>query len=521
MNQEITTQSQEVSFRYFLFKNKRNRTILWLAGISIVTQFVVFKYLYPYPSFIHGDSFSYLNAAYQNSSINTYPVGYSNFLRLISVFTKDHMALVTIQYLLIQSSVFILLFTLFYFVNVTKGLQLVLVSFMTFNPLFWNLANLVSSDGFFFSLSMIWLTLLFWIALRPSKANIILQAIVLFLAFTVRYNALIYPFITSIVLLRSKISIGLKIFGLTSTFLLCGSFIIFTSHKYSKLTGHAQFSPFSGWQWANNAMYGYRYVNHYERKPVPPKFQKLDKMICDYFDTHRDTKKYPEEAAMASTYYMWSKGMPLMKYRDSIFRNDSTSTELKKWASVAPLFKDYGQYIAMRYPWHFIKYFIWPNANKYYAPPVEFLETYNSGKDSVPKIVQMWFGLKNGKVSTKLNAKSYKYLNFYPIFSGILNVVMLCTLLCYLMLAGWKFSPNFKITVLIGSSLWLLNAAFTISASSAALRFQSFPLMITSIFVTILLDWMIKLLTETKPGNQVHIKSEVNLEHQYSKEIII
>ncbi|MBO9565799.1 MAG: hypothetical protein J7621_23685, partial [Niastella sp.] len=57
--------------------------------MALVIQFSIFKYLYPFASFIHGDSFSYLQAANENLSINTYMVGYSNFLRLFSVFTKS------------------------------------------------------------------------------------------------------------------------------------------------------------------------------------------------------------------------------------------------------------------------------------------------------------------------------------------------------------------------------------------------------------------------------------------------
>ncbi|MBO9203281.1 MULTISPECIES: hypothetical protein [Niastella] len=281
-----------------------------------------------------------------------------------------------------------------------------------------------------------------------------------------------------------------KLTAVTTGILLCGWFIGFTTYKFKDLTGYWQYSPFSGWQWANNAMYAYRYVNISERKPVPPRYAALDKMICQYFDSTRDTKKFPVESAMASTFYMWSAGMPLMKYRDSLFKNDTSASELKKWASMGPLYNDYGVYIIKQYPLHFARYFLWPNANKYYAPPIEFLETYNSGQNTVTKQAKNWFAYKSTKVKTRFKDKYVTVLNFYPILSGIINLVMLILLLYYFTLKGWKHNPKFNKIILLSATLWLLNAGFTIGASSPALRFQSFPILTTTISTLLLIDWL-------------------------------
>src|SRR5258708_20583126 len=101
----------------YLLSIRLNRTFLWIAGIAIIVQFVIFKILYPYAGFINGDSYVYLESAYMNYDINTYPVGYSKFLRLFSVFSRSDTALVAFQYLIIQSSALYFIFTLFYFYN--------------------------------------------------------------------------------------------------------------------------------------------------------------------------------------------------------------------------------------------------------------------------------------------------------------------------------------------------------------------------------------------------------------------
>jgi len=483
-------EAPELSFKDYLFKDRQNKIILLASAIAVAIQFIAFKYVYPNASFIHGDSFSYINAAAQNLDINTYMVGYSKFLRLFSVFTKSDTTLVAFQYLLIQGSILFLLFTVFYFYKTGKLIKMTLLCFMIFNPLFLHLANLVSSDCLFTSLSLVWFTLLLWIIHQPSSRIIFYHAIVVFIAFTVRYNALIYPFISAFAFGLSRLPLRSKLIGIASGSLLCVLFIFQTTYKYKELTGIWQYSPFSGWQFANNAMYAYRYIDSADRKPVPAKFKPLDKMIQKYFDSTRDTKKHPIEEIQASTFYMWSRGLPLMKYRDSLFKKDTAASELKKWASMGPLYKDYGIHIIKQYPLYFIRYFIWPNANKYYAPPVEFLEDYNSGKRDVTETAKTWFGYKSRIIGTRSKSNKVWVLDFYPILSGIINVMMLFTIVCYIILKGWRNNDLFRKGVLMAAVIWLLNAGFTIFASSAALRFQSFPILLITIFCCLMIDWL-------------------------------
>jgi hypothetical protein len=369
-----------------------------------------------------------------------------------------------------------------------------LLLFMVFNPLFLHLANLISSDGIFLGLSLFWFSLLLWIIHQPSWKIILLHALVLFMAFTVRYNALIYPFISAGAYLLSRLPWRTKLAGIGIGMMLCGIFVFYTSYKYKSLTGYWQYSPFSGWQLANNAMYAYRYVDAKDRMPVPDKFRILDHMIRQYFDSTRDIKKHPQESLEASTVYMWTPSLPLFKYRESIFKMDTSASESKKWATMGPLYKSYGLTIITKYPLHFARHFIWPNAIKYYAPPVEFLERYNSGRNNVTELTKNWFNYKSLNVFSRTQNEVW-VLSFYPILSGIINVIMLCTLICFIVLKGWEIESNFRMAVMAGGAVWLLNAGFTIFASSAALRFQAFPLLLSTIFAVLLLNWLWKLST--------------------------
>lgn len=493
MSQETIIPNTEVSFKDFLLKNKRNRTLLLISAAAILIQFTLFKYFYPFASYIHGDSFVYIQSAMQNLSINTYLIGYSMFLRLFSIFSTSDTALVGCQYLLLQGSSLFLLFTLFHFHTPGRVVQTILICFMVFNPLFLYMANMVSSDALFAALSLTWMASLLWIIHRPSLKLILWHVVLIFAVFTVRYNALIYVFISAVAFALSQQSVFRKIAGIAGGAFAVAAFVIHTGHEYKRLTGTWQYSPFAGWQMTNNAMYAYRYVPKFNRKPVPKRFESLDSMIRTYFDNTRDTTKFPVEKVLAGTYYMWSPALPLFKYRDSIvFKNDSISSELKKWATMGPLYKAYGLLLMRQYPGYFARYFLWPNAIKYYTPPIEFLASYNSGKNNIYPSAQAWFRYSNLLVKTRFQNLDINTLNFYPILSGVINVVMLSSLLGFLFLGGLKQKEKLRKTVILGITVWLLNAAFTIFASSVALRFQAFPILVSTVYVGLLVDWIAK-----------------------------
>lgn len=507
---ETLSASTQMSFKEFLFKDKRNRITLMIALGLMIIQFSIFKYLYPFASYIHGDSFVYLRTAQDNLDINTYMVGYSRFLRLFSVFSSSDTVLVAFQYLLILGSALFFLFTLFHFYKPGKVMQAMLLCFVIINPLPLHLANLISSDGLFLALSFAWFSLLLWLIHRPTIQIIIWHTLILFVAFTVRYNALIYPFIALVAFRLSKISLLQKVAGIGTYILLCGLFIMYTGNKYKLLTGTWQYSPFSGWQLANNAMYAYRYVDSADRKPVPQQFQALDNMIRIYYDTTRNVKKYWVEDMQASTFYMWDLKLPLMKYRDLQFKGDSTVSNLKKWASMGPLYADYGTHIIKQYPSQFVRHFLWPNTKKYYAPPVEFLGYYNSQKDSVFKIAKTWFGYKSTKVTTRLNGSIVYILDYYPVLTGTMNVVFLTSIICFILLNGFKNNTAFRQCMILAITVWLLNAGFTIFSSSAALRFQAFPVFVVTIFSMLLIDWMVKLMKVKEEENNPLYKYRSN-----------
>jgi len=480
------------NFTDFMLNNRLNRRFLWIAGIGILVQFIVFKILYPYAGFISGDSYAYIQSAFLNMDINFYPVGYSKFLRFFSIFTKSDTALIAFQYLAVEISGLWLVFTLSSIYNPGKIARWFMFCFVVFNPVFLYVSNYVSSDALFLALSLTWFTLLLQIIKDPSNRLLFWQAIVLFVAFVVRYNALYYPIIAAIALMSSRLSTPKKLAGIGLSFLLIGAFVLYTSSQYYQLTGIRQFTPFSGWQIANNALYAYRYVEDNEVKSAPPRLRKLDQAVRHYFDTTRDLRKHPEEMIIASTVYMWDPRSPLQKFMIGHTQVDSADGKFKRWASMAPLYADYGSFLIKQYPLVYFEYYLIPNALKYYTPPGEFLDMYNMGRDTVAKSASAWFNYSSNKVKNRLGDNKVETLKFFPILAGIMNVLFLCGVVFIWILKEFKRDSLSATALRMAISLWVINFGFSVVASPITLRYQLFGIVVFSSFAFLLLDIIYK-----------------------------
>jgi protoporphyrinogen oxidase len=488
---QTTTALTKGSFKDFVFKEKENKKLLYFAGIAMVIMFAIFKYLYPFPSFIFADSYVYIQTAFWNSPINIYPVGYSNFLRLISVFTTSDTAAVAVQYLVLQASLLFFMFTIFYFFNPGIFVKRLLFAFALFNPVYLYLANLISSDCLFISLSLIWFTLLIWIIARPNNWLMVLQVAIFFMVFTVRYNAMYYPVITTFALLFSRQRWMTKVAGVAACILVISIYIWNTKRHYYELTGTHQFTAFTGWQMANNALHAYRPVESKDRKPVPAKFKELDQITRTYFDTTRNILKYPHELILAGTFYMWSPPSPLQQYVIQKYKMDSTEIPVNLWAEVGPLYYDYGLWLIRQYPENFMYNYILPNMAKFYSPPVEFLEKYNTEKPTVTGRAMQWFRYKSEKIKKRVPGYTTVVLNFLPPLNGCLNALFLISLIFFGMLKGFMLSRNIAWFLKLTLFFWLVNFGFSVFASPISLRFQIFPMMIILASTSLMVEYIV------------------------------
>jgi protoporphyrinogen oxidase len=462
----------------YLWKIRSNRA-WWVFGfMAFLVEFIIFKFHYPFANYMP-DSYSYLEAAATNADVNMWPVAYSKFLRLISVFTHSDKIVVGLQYFFLQVSSLLFFFSLMYLQPTGKGVKRVLLLFVLLNPMPLYIANYISADALFIGLSLLWLTSLLWIVYRPRPWMMVIHAVLLLACFTVRYNAIYYPVISlaAFVLSRQVWKYKIAGIGMGAGVVLLSFF--YTSQKMQTVTGKRQFSAFGGWQLANNALYMYENIPAKERGPVPAKFVKLETMVREHMDTLRKVK-FSHDDSVNAYFYLWSERGPLKKYLANEYKKDSTTPYFKRWASEGPLYAEYALYLIRKYPLAFAENFMLPNAVKFAVPPTEFLGMYNMGGDSVGRLAKDWFNYKSLKVKDH-NKKDARIMatEWYPVFVALVNILFIMGLIGVVFLGAVK-RKDYGLPQLLGVALvfWLLNCGFSIFASPIVLRYQTFPMLV-------------------------------------------
>jgi hypothetical protein len=280
-----------LSFKAWLWQDRENKLLFGFTLLVMMLSFAWLKYVYPYPNFITPDSYNFLESAADNDLINMWPIGYSKFLRLTSVFTRSHQALVLFQYMLLIAAVLYFLFTLRYFVAPGKWLFRIVLAISITNPLLPHIANFVTGDALFASLSLVWFTQLWWILRQPTKIVLTVHAFVSLGAFTIRLSAVYYPFISMLIIFISHISASKLKFGIGAIVILFLVLIGRTQYEYNIRTNTIQYAAFAKWQLATNAIISYAYVDSIPTKQAPLPFKELHGIVNQYLDSLRRLPK--------------------------------------------------------------------------------------------------------------------------------------------------------------------------------------------------------------------------------------
>jgi protoporphyrinogen oxidase len=466
------------TFFQHIWKDKRNRAYCILALAVYLLQFIIFKFQYPFANYMP-DSYSYLEAAASNADVNMWPVAYSKFLRLVSVFIHSDKALVGIQYLFMQGAGLVFLFTLLHLLRPGRLVKNTLYIFFLINPIALYVANYISADALFIGFSLLWVSSLTWVVFQPRPWMVLVHGILILACFTLRYNAIYYPFISIVAFSLSPQPWKVRLVGIgLGIVMICGS-IWYTSTKMKETSGKFQFSAFGGWQLANNALYMYEHIPAAQRQTPPARFAKLELMVRQHIDTLKKVK-FSHEDSVNTFFYLWSGRGPLVQYLEREYKKDSTTPYFKRWASEGPLYMDYAKYLISSYPVSFFANFMLPNAVKFAVPPPEFLGTYNMGEDSVGAAAKQWFQYKSLKVRD--HNKNNAILSFtggYSIFAVLVSLLFLIHIVGLLIFNIMKTqSAPAKKWLLLILSFWLLNAGFSIFASPIVLRYQVFPILV-------------------------------------------
>jgi protoporphyrinogen oxidase len=482
------------TFGQYVFK--KHKRWVWTAFALVIGQFFLFKHYYPFANFMY-DSYYYVDGAAKNLDINTWPIGYSRFLRIISAFTHSDTILVFIQYLILESAFIYLFFSMKYLVGLSRQVATILFIFFLINPAFLCASNYVLSDALFLALSVIWFTELLWILCKPSTKRVMFQVLLLVTLFTIRYNALYYPLISFTVILLGKMKWPLKLASVGLTVVLLAGFIRFNQEKYRELTGQPQLTSFGGWQLVGNAMIMYRNFTDFSGDKPPAELADLHARVVHHLDSLNHVKNRADTSLQL--YWLWYESSPFRKLLVETDKQDPKGSDFKHYASLGNLYGSYAAFLIKRHPLAFARYYLLKNLEWFTVPPKEFLGVYNLGRDSVGKEVSEWFHYKSQKV--KGFTKELAVIKIYPILMTLLNVGFILGMVGYLVLKGYeKASPRLQVFLRLAALAWLGNLFFSILASPIMLRYQLFNMVVLSVAVALLAELLINIDRSNAPA---------------------
>ncbi|HVU56035.1 MAG TPA: hypothetical protein VHD83_13315 [Puia sp.] len=465
----------------FMWSDHINRMYLLGAVLITTALWTVFKYFYPYPNVIF-DSYNYVRAAALHWNYNAWPIGYSKFLQVFAGLTHSALMLTTFQYFFLEFSCLLFFFTWRAVFQPDRIVSNIFFALLFVNPLFIFCCNFIISDGLFIGISLLWITQLFLIIRRPRPYMVITQALLLFAAFTIRYNALYYPLVVTLAFLFSRERAWFKIGGIALPLLLVGCFIQCTRHEVKKGTDQAQFSAFGSWKLANDVLYMYAHVPPEKIEDMAPRFHQLENEVQQYF--HQFSKPVglaADDDFTSGSRYMYFLNSPLVTYMHRKYPGEfPIFLNTRSYWQVAPLYQDYALYLVRKNPVAFGRWFLWPNLGRYIMPPEEI---FNSEESFVLKYSGPYFHelfhldtlytpphLVN--LGVQLMEKS----------AGIVRMGHLCFLpglVVFLLCSGFRqMSRPSRLCLVLATGLWACDFCFSLVSAAIVLRYQLFVMVL-------------------------------------------
>lgn len=492
----VGPQQQGPRFFDFIFRNQENRRWCWAAlGLSII-GWCLFKWVYPNPNMVL-DSYCLVRGAISGANVEVWPIGYSKFLILLGYLSHSAMLLVWVQYMGMVLACMYFFFTLLYIFNPGKWVKAGMFVFLFANPLFYYINNFVLTDGLYTTLSVAWFTLLIWVVFRPKDYMIWVHALLLLVLFSIRYNAMFYPFIAAAAFLFSSFRLWKKLVAMVLAGGMVLGFIVFTRNEMKQATGVSGFTVFSDWKILNNALFGYGHFYKTDPRPVPVEFAPLDSLIRLSFDVNGPDDMYNYGAITSGSMYMFHPYSPLTLYMSEQEQRSTSFIILDQSMPMSPLYGAYGKYLVRWHPFAFVRYFLLPNVQRHLLPPMESYASpspFILHKDKVlGKPTADWFHL------TTLECRSFgvslRDMLLVPAMAltGIIQVAFLIVVVGVLYTRLYKTQPPLSNKVLLLVLLFTCaEFAFSVTSAGIVLRYLLLILAIELCFTLVVGEQLLK-----------------------------
>jgi len=449
---------------------------------------ILFKRCYPFPDFFT-DSYTYIQAAADHNAISYRPIGYSLFLRLLHAVGHSDTLLVTVQFLLLQSSCWLLFATVCRSCDLGVRVQVLIAAFLVLNPLVYYISNYVSSDALFIALSLFWVTSLMRSMAAPTWRGLVIQWILLLGIFYTRYVALFYPLAAGIGYCWLRRGWWFRLAAISGSVLVVAASVGCTRALTQAQTGAATFSAFSGWQMANNALHIYPWLP-VDSTGLPPATLPLAGYVDRYFS--RDGPIRNQNPPRSTTGYMWERSSPLHEYFDdyrrvhSDLRQGQDTAQLPyftAWNRVAPVFSQYGYFLFRRHPLAFGRYYLLPSAKSFFLSPLDVFNTYLDGKKEIDPIARNWFDWRGSRPWVCSATLQGRVCAPFPWLSLLVTLAFGVVAAMFVLKKEIRDRyPAFTGCLRVAGIYLGVNICFNVFASPSVYRYQVLPLILLVIF---------------------------------------
>ncbi|SFW91122.1 hypothetical protein [Chitinophaga sancti] len=458
----------------FYLSIKKNKDFLILGVVSSLIIWLIFKYYFPNPFFAY-DSYQYLRDASKDINVSFRPIGYSKFILMMGAISKSPYLIVSVQFFFSQFSFLYFFITLRQVLGLGKPLSYILFAITCLNPLFIVTSNFILSDILFTGLSLIWFVQLLRIIYGCSKWITIIQSILLLILFSLRYNSLFFPIISTLAIILSPFKVKWKLLSLFIQYFLLFIFVEYTRMETRKVAGVSLFSPMSSWKVANDALYMYQNIFFQEKKEtIPQEFTQLNYFVNNYYYSHQ--KKLKEETE-GGIFFIFSFYSPLKQY---LYSKYGAPVDFKKFAVLSPLYKRYGYYLIKSHPIEFVNFVVFPNFIKYWSPNCEIFDNkkfsaYNPSTSEDLTIIGKFIKYKKNSADSLPGDNIISQFYLFSLLFSISHILFILTSVSFIILKKNR-EFNYKIQTLIYLifAVWILNFFFGVFSGPIVIRYEYF-----------------------------------------------
>ncbi len=295
-----------------------------------------------------------------------------------------------------------------------------------------------------------------------------LQVLLLYVCFEVRYTALFFPVVAVAVFICSAGSEKYKLTGIV----LSVGIVFFAAQRQARLnereTHTRVFSAFSGWQIANNALHCYKQIEVDPSNLPSDDLRELDKIVRMFIDS----VEVPADDVGAK--YIWDMVSPLKVYHSTIGHHFNFPY-FNAWFAVSPVFDQYGWYIVKNHTGAYMRYYILPNARKYFYPDLETVSNYNASDMALSKDTKEWFSLDVDHLSSRAPDLQLEIMPVVRLLALLLNTFIIIVFFVALprSRAKWRnLTAETKRLLVVWGIFYFGFMAFSIFATSVNLRFM-------------------------------------------------